>query len=165
MKTTCPCRPQLGSPAEPAPGTVACRPLAARFGLPLLLVLALLLPACDDFERNAYRSLKLAKVEYELIQEQAARAFLDGRLTQQQWDRFAVAGHRFIAAHTLAADLMKTYQDVRRSDLPPAGARDRRHSLQRQVAAALTRLPVLIADLRSLFESFDGAARPAPQQR
>ena len=48
----------------------------------LLLSYSLVLPACTDFERNAYRTLKVAKVEYELLQENAARAFLDGRLSQ-----------------------------------------------------------------------------------
>lgn len=164
MKTACAYRPQSGSRAKSAPRAVDAHRRVAHLGIALLLVWALLLPACDNFERNAYRALKVAQAEYELIQEYAARAFLDARLTQQQWDRFAVAGHRFIAAQTLAADLMKTYQDVRRSDLPPAEARDRQRSLERQVAAALARLPVLLADLRSLFESFDRAALPAPQQ-
>src|SRR3989338_1230310 len=85
----------------------------------LLLASCLLLPACDSFERNAYRTLKVTKVEYELLQEPAARAYLAGRLTQEQWDRFAIAGNRFIAAHTLAADLMKTYQEVRRPPPTP----------------------------------------------
>src|SRR3972149_4296066 len=60
----------------------------------LLLGSCLLLPACDSFERNAYRTLKVTKVEYELLQEHAARAYLAGRLTEEQWNRFAVAGPR-----------------------------------------------------------------------
>lgn len=135
-------------------------PRATRRTLALLLVSSLVLAACDSFEKNTYRTLKLAKVEYELVQEHAARAFLAGRLTQEQWDRFAVAGHRFIAAHTLAADLMKTYQEVRRArNLSAEEVAARRTALEHQVAAALARLPVLLADLRALLESFE---RPAP---
>lgn len=117
----------------------------------LLLASSLLLPACTDFERNAYRTLKVAKVEYELLQENAARAFLDAHLSQQQWDRFAVAGNRFIAAHTLAADLMKTYQQARQS----GASADERQRLEARINAVLAQLPALLADLRSLLVSFD----------
>lgn len=136
-----------------------CRPLLA------IVVGCLLLVACDNFERNAYRTLKVTKVEYELLQEEAARAFLDGRLTQEQWDRFAVAGNRFIAAHTLAADLMKTYQQTRRArGLAPAESRAEQQALESQVSAALARLPVLLADLRALLESFERTPPTPPQE-
>ena len=127
----------------------------------LLLSSSLVLPACTDFERNAYRTLKVAKVEYELLQENAARAFLDGRLSQPQWDRFAVAGNRFITAHTLAADLMKTYQQAHQAG---ASADDRR-LLEARINAVLAQLPVLLADLRSLLVSFDrkGTALAVPK--
>jgi hypothetical protein len=124
-----------------------------------LLAGVLLLAACDDFERNAYRTLKVAKVEYELLQEHAARAFLDARLNQQQWDRFALAGNRFIAAHTLAADLMKTYQRSRQA----RSGEDELASLQRRVEAALAELPALLADLRALLVTFDNPPPDAPQ--
>jgi hypothetical protein len=124
-------------------------------GVLLLLASTLLLPACNDFERHAYRTLKVAKVEYELLQDHAARAYVAGRLTDDQWNRFALAGHRFIAAHTLAADLMKTYQQSRK-----AGATaDETQRLQAQINAALAQLPPLLADLRALLVSFD---TPAP---
>ena len=125
----------------------------------LLLLASSLLPlaACNDFERNAYRTLKVAQVEYELLQDHAARAYVQGRLTDDQWNRFAVAGHRFIAAHTLAADLMKTYQQARR-----AGATaEETQRLQAQINAALAHLPALLVDLRNLLASFDTPAPPA----
>ncbi|HXE75352.1 MAG TPA: hypothetical protein VNN18_06935 [Candidatus Xenobia bacterium] len=128
----------------------------------LLLTSSLLLPGCGDFERNAYRTLKVAKVEYELLQEHAARAYLEGRLTEPQWERFAVAGNRFIAAHTLAADLMKTYQQVRRA----GSSEDERARLEARINAALAQLPVLLADLRALLGSFDsGGAAAADESR
>ncbi|MBI4461467.1 MAG: hypothetical protein HY653_01030 [Acidobacteria bacterium] len=143
---------------------------AGRGALVLLLASGLLLVACDNFERNAYRTLKVTKVEYELLQEHAARAFLQGRLTQEQWDHFAVAGHRFIAAHTLAADLMRAYQQVRQakaSVVPPPGldSRQRLDVLEAQVAAALAELPRLLADLRTLLDSFQSqnSQSPPPQ--
>jgi len=116
-----------------------------------LLAGVLLLAACDDFERNTHRTLKVAKVEYELLQEHAARAFLDGRLSQEQWERFAVAGNRFIAAHTLAADSMKTYQRARQAG---AGGDDLL-KVEARVQAALAELPALLVDLHALLASFD----------
>jgi len=134
-----------------------------RYLVAALLLSVLLLPACDSFEKNAYRSLKVAKVEYELLQEHAAHAYLDGRLTDEQWNRFAIAGHRFIAAHTFAADLMKTYQSTRRARLLSGDEKDDRlQQIQRQVAAALARLPLLLDDLRALLASFDSPAEDAP---
>jgi hypothetical protein len=128
-----------------------------------LLLSLLFLPACDSFEKNAYRTLKVAKVEYELLQEHAARAFLDGRLTDEQWNRFAIAGNRFIAAHTLAADLMKTYQQTRRARaLAPDDNSDRLPEIQRQVSAALAQLPLLLDDLRALLASFESPGENSP---
>lgn len=136
-------------------------------GLASLLLASVFLAACDNFERNAYRTLKLTKVEYELLQEEAARAYLDARLTQEQWDRFAVAGNRFIAAHTLAADLMKAYQQARSSRGAPQAsgpaAQQQSENIQRQVTAVLANLPTLLADLRALLASFD--APPAPEAK
>lgn len=158
--------------SEPAGRVEGSACQSRRFLAAALLLSVLLLPACDSFEKNAYRSLKVAKVEYELLQEHAARAYLDGRLTDQQWNRFAIAGHRFIAAHTLAADLMKTYQQTRRARLSRArSAReqlsgdekdDRLRQIQRQVAAALTQLPLLLDDLRALLAAFDSPPADAP---
>ena len=122
------------------------------------MLLCFLFSACDNFERNAYRTLKLAKVEYELLQDHAAHAYLDARISQQQWDRFAIAGNRFIAAHTLAADLMKTYQQSRPEGPSGIAGRD---ALRRRVAAALADLPVLLADLRALLASFETPRGPA----
>jgi hypothetical protein len=137
--------------------------LTPRLTALLVLTAVLWLPACDSFEKNAYRSLKLAKVEYELLQEHAARAYLDGRLTEEQWNGFAVAGNRFIAAHTFAADLMKTYQQTRRAGEAPAEEkRDRLEAIAHQVSAALAQLPLLLADLRVLLASFDP---PDPVER
>ncbi len=116
----------------------------------LLLVSCLWLSACDNFERDAYRTLKVLKVEYELLQAHAAHAFLAGRLSEAQWEAFVVAGHRFIAAHTLAADLMQTYREVKRIKDP-----NRRNEIARQAAAALAELPTLLDDLRRLLESFE----------
>ncbi|MGH9779015.1 MAG: hypothetical protein ACRD5I_11450 [Candidatus Acidiferrales bacterium] len=131
-----------------------------RIAAPILLLASSLLPlaACNDFERNAYRALKVAKIEYELLQDHAARAYVQGRLTDEQWNRFAVAGHRFIAAHTLAADLMKTYQQARRA----GASAEETQRLQAQINAALAHFPALLADLRNLLASFDTPAPPAP---
>ncbi len=131
---------------------------ARRRLLAMLLLLALVAPACDDFERNAYRALKVAKVEYELLEEHAARAYLDGSLTEEQWNRVAIVGHRFIAAHTLAADLMKTYQQTRRAGSSP----DQLLALQQRINAALAQLPALLSDLRVLLTSFDASASTPP---
>ncbi|MEE9235398.1 MAG: hypothetical protein V3U28_08175, partial [Candidatus Acidoferrales bacterium] len=89
------------------------------------------------------------------------RSFLAGRLSREQWDRFALAGNRFIAAHTLAADLMKTYQQVRR-----AGDAEEQQQLQARVEAALVQFLPLLADLRSLLDSFQPASDDTgPEER
>jgi len=137
-------------------------------GLASLLLVCFVLAACDNFERDAYRTLKLAKVEYELLQEHAARRYLAGRISQQQWDRFAIAGNRFIAAHTLAADLMKTYQQARLAPTtaePAPGARgNRAENIRRQVTAVLAELPVLLSDLHALLASFSPSSDPNGSQ-
>ena len=118
--------------------------------LAVVLLLPLLLTACDNFERNAYRTLKVSKVEYEILQDHAARAYVRGRLTPEQWDRFALTGNRFIAAHTLAADLAESYSRIR-----PAGDPDQRQTLEKRITQTLSRLPVLLGDLHQLLRSFD----------
>jgi len=156
MNPLCPLHRRPFSPGPPKPRTVQ-----GRRRVPCLLaslLLCFLFFACDNFERNAYRTLKLAKVEYELLQDHAAHAYLDARISQQQWDRFAVAGNRFIAAHTLAADLMKTYQQSRPEGPSGIAGRD---ALRRRVAAALADMPVLLADLRALLASFETPRGPA----
>lgn len=136
-----------------------------NIALLLLLASSFHLLGCDSFERNAYRTLKVTKVEYELLQEQAARAYLNGRLTEEEWNRFAIAGNRFIAAHTLAADLMQTYQQVRRAPaVPLAPPKQDPRALEAKVSAALADLPRLLADLRALLASFEHPA-PAPRAR
>ena len=147
---------------------LACRNASSRIGRGLaprrcvvvLFLASSLLPlaSCDDFERHAYRTLKVAKVEYELLQDHGARAYVAGRLTDEQWNRFAVAGHRFIAAHTLAADLMKTYQQSRRA----GAAAEETQRLQAQISTVLDQLPALLTDLRNLLISFDTPPPPAP---
>lgn len=128
--------------------------------LAVVLLLPLLLTACDNFERNAYRTLKVSKVEYEILQDHTARAYVHGRLTPEQWDRFALTGNRFIAAHALAADLAESYSRIR-----PAGNQDQRPALEKRITQVLARLPVLLGDLHQLLRSFDvkiEAEAPAP---
>lgn len=127
--------------------------LSLVLALAVLLPLPLLLIACDGFEQDAYRALKLAKVEYELVQDHAARAFVRDEITAGQWDRFAAAGQRFIAAHTLAADLLEAYSRAKNADGGDNNAE--RARLRRQVQAALGRLPVLLGDLHQLLAAFD----------
>ncbi len=116
----------------------------------ILLLLPLLLAACDNFERNTFQALKLAKAEYEILQDHAARAYVHGRLTPEQWDLFATTGNRFIAAHTLAADLAESYRRVLQS-----GNENQQQQLQQRLQQALARLPVVLGDLYQLLRSFD----------
>lgn len=113
-----------------------------------LCLLPLLLAACDNFERDAYRALKLAGVEYELLQDHAARAAVRGQMTAEQWERFAIAGRRFIAAHTLVADLLSTYSNAKK-----AGADSDRDRLRERIQTSLAHLPALLADLHVLLDS------------
>ena len=121
-----------------------------------LCLLPLLLTACDNFERDAYRALKLAKVEYELLQDHAARASVSGRITTEQWNQFAATGRRFIAAHTLTADLLSTYAQVKEA----AGDAER-DRLRRRIQIAMAGLPILLTDLHVLLDSLKTASDPA----
>ena len=121
-----------------------------------LCLLPLLLAACDNFERDAYRTLKLVKVEYELLQDHAARATVRGQMTTEQWERFTVSGRRFIAAHTLAADLLATYANAKK-----AGGETERDRLRERIQTAIARLPILLGDLHVLLDSLKTPADPA----
>ncbi len=133
---------------QPAASNPSKSPAVRATLLVTLCLLPLLLAACDNFERDAYRALKLAGVEYELLQDHAARATVRGQMTAGQWERFAIAGRRFIAAHTLAADLLSTYSNAKR-----AGADSDRDRLRERIQTTLAHLPALLADLHVLLDS------------
>ena len=145
MKDTTNMTTKRNNPTETNPSK---SPAVRATLLVTLCLLPLLLAACDNFERDAYRTLKLAGVEYELLQDHAARAAVRGQMTAEQWERFAIAGRRFIAAHTLAVDLLSTYSNAKK-----AGADSDRDRLRERIQTSLAHLPALLADLHVLLDS------------
>jgi spore germination cell wall hydrolase CwlJ-like protein len=114
------------------------------------LVFCLLLAACSEFERTAYRTLAVTKAEYETIQSRVAEAAAHGLITEEQWNRFSAEGHRFIASHNAAVDAFELWSRLKSS---PNQAR---------VAALLEILPRLVRELNGLADSFQSEpSRPA----
>jgi len=112
------------------------------------LSLLFLLTGCSDFERAAYRTLAVSQAEYETVQRHVAEAAAHGLITEEQWNRFAAEGHRFIDAHNAAVDAFELWS---RAKNPANEAR---------VAALLEILPRLVRELNSLAESFASQPRP-----
>ena len=122
--------------------THSLRPLVTRH-LSLLLSLCLLLTACSDLERTAYRTLAVTQAEYETIQRHVAEAAVHGLITEEQWNRFQVEGHRFIEAHNTAVDAFQLW------------SRTKSQSNTARLQAVLEILPRLVRDLNGLVESFE----------
>jgi hypothetical protein len=112
------------------------------------LSLLFLLAGCSDFERTAYQALAVSQAEYETVQRRVAEAAAHGLITEQQWNRFAVQGHRFIDAHNAAVDAFELWS---RAKNPANEAR---------VHALLEILPRLVRELNALAESFESGPRP-----
>ena len=105
--------------------------------------LSLLLASCNDLERAAYQTLAVTKAEYQTIQRHVAEATVHGLITEQQWNRFQAAGHRFIDAHNTAADAFALWSRTK-SDGDAA-----------RLEAMLEILPRLILEINSLVESLE----------
>ena len=119
-------------------------PLTIHHSRPLALIaLMLLLTGCSEFERAAYRTLAVTQAEYETVQRHVAEAAAHGLITEEQWNRFAVAGHRFIDAHNSAVDAFELW------------SRARNQANEARVLALLEILPRLVRELNSLAESFE----------
>ncbi|MBI1955699.1 MAG: hypothetical protein HYS38_04840 [Acidobacteria bacterium] len=111
------------------------------------MALSLSLTACNDLERTAYRTLATTQAEYETLQQHMVEAALQGLLTEEQWDRFAVAGHRFIHAHNSAVDAFALWSQTKSKN---DAAR---------LAAMLEMLPRLIREINELVQNFE---QPSP---
>ena len=108
-----------------------------------LVALSLALTACNDLERTAYRTLATTQAEYETLQQHMVEAALQGLLTEEQWDRFVVAGHHFIQAHNAAVDAFAFWSQTKN-----------KNNVAR-LEAMLEMLPRLIREINSLVESFE----------
>jgi hypothetical protein len=107
------------------------------------LLLLLLLTGCSEFERTAYRTLAVTRAEYETVQSHMAEAAVHGLISEDQWNRFAVQGHRFIEAHNAAVDAFELWSRVK----TPAN--------EARVEALLEILPRLVGELNRLAESLE----------
>ncbi|MBI2815467.1 MAG: cell wall hydrolase [Acidobacteria bacterium] len=107
-----------------------------------LLGLVILTTACSDFERNAYRVLAVTQAEYEITQQRVAEAAVHGLITDEQWTRFEVEGHRFIAAHNAAVDAFALWSQAKSQ------------SNSARLQATLDVLPRLIREINALVASF-----------
>ena len=108
-----------------------------------LFAFCLLLAGCNEFERTAYRTLAVTKAEYETMQSHVAEAAAHGLITEAEWNRFSVQGHRFIAAHNAAVDAFELW------------SRAKSQENEVRLVALLEILPRLIRELNSLAESLE----------
>ena len=135
---------RLASPPTPCglkPSGV--RPPWLRRASLALGALSLPLTACNDLERTAYRTLATTQAEYETLQQHMVEAALQGLLTEEQWDRFVVAGHHFIQAHNAAVDAFAFWSQTKNKNNAA------------RLEAMLEMLPRLIREINSLVESFE----------
>ena len=114
----------------------------------LLLLSGLLLAACNDFERAAYRTLAVTQAEYETIQRHVAEAAVHGLITEEQWDRFRIEGHRFMDAHNAAVDAFALW------------SRAKSQANAARLEAMLEILPRLVRELNDLVRSLEGKPNP-----
>ena len=145
-RSECPVTSRPTAHDRPLPTTLLF-PSALRLSLITrhlsLLFACLLLAGCNEFERAAYRTLAVTQAEYETVQRQVAEAAAHGLITERQWNRFAVQGHRFIDAHNSAVDAFELWS---RAKNPANEAR---------LQALLEILPRLIRELNNFVESFE----------
>jgi hypothetical protein len=119
-----------------------------------VLVLCLVLAGCSDFERAAYNVLAVTQTEYETIQQHMAEAAVDGRISNDQWNRFEIEGHRFIAAHNATIDAFAVWSATKSGDNTA------------KLQTMLDSLPKLILEINDLVRSFSeqttGSGKGAP---
>src|ERR1019366_5500223 len=137
--------------AIPRKASITMRP-ARKFALIPLLGFALLASACSDLETSAYRVLAVTEAEYETIQDKVAESASRNLITEQQWERFQVLGHRFIAAHNSAVDAFTLWSKTKQ---PADTAR---------LQAMLDLLPSLVVDINALVNSFSTPPDTSPGQ-
>ena len=121
-----------------------------KFAIIFLLVFAFLATACSDLEKAAYRTLAVTQAEYETVQDKVAESAARSLITEAQWERFQVLGHRFIAAHNAAVDAFSIWSQ---SKQPADTAR---------LQAMLDLLPGLIVDINTLVDSFIAPPASSP---
>jgi hypothetical protein len=121
-----------------------------RLSLLALLAFALLASACSDLETSAYRILAVTQAEYETVQDKVAESAARNLITEQQWERFQVLGHRFIAAHNSAVDAFTLWSKTKQ---PADTAR---------LQAMLDLLPSLVVDINALVDSFSTPPNTSP---
>ncbi len=108
----------------------------------VLGVLCGALLGCTDFEHAAYKTLAVSQAEYELLQQRMAEAAVHELITEDQWNRFAAAGHTFIAAHNAAVEAFNVY-----------GLGKTKQQLA-QAQAAIEELPKLIREINDMVKTF-----------
>ena len=113
-----------------------------------LLALSLVLTACSDLERTAYQTLAVTQAEYATVERHAVEATLHGLMTDEQWDQFRAAAHRFIDAHNAAVDAFQLW------------SRTKSKSDTARLEALLEILPRLVREINHMVESFGPGKEP-----
>jgi len=124
-----------------------------RRGLALLLVVPLLLTACN-WELGVYRTLAITQVNYEKFYAAAVELHLRGQSTVAQYEQAKLTGNRIYNLGKSCTAMMVSYRTIKDD------------ATKRRIDSAIAELPKLVAELLRLIEAIRGrpAAAPATEE-
>lgn len=108
----------------------------------LVWLLPLLLVSCDDFERNAYRSLIVAQSSYETLTNDVYAKYSSGQLTPEQYEQAAALFERWGKAHNEAVTALEIYH------------LSKDYASRDKVLTALIFADTILSELRALLTGF-----------
>lgn len=71
--------------------------------------------SCDnnDFTKQSATALRVSQGTWTTFQKQAAQLYIDGKITEEQWQTFRAVDRRYTASHNAAVEALKIYSQVR----------------------------------------------------
>jgi len=115
----------------------------------VLVVLAATLVACEDFSKQAYRTMYLAGTSYDLGMKTVASLQAQGKVSPEQRANINKIANIFYASYMVGVDALKTYEMTKSS-----AAKDKLTIILSQIIAQW-------ADLAALFNAVSPNLVPA----
>ena len=117
-------------------------------GLLAVLVLCLAFSACDGDQvvTHAKNTLGGSKATWQDIQDEVAKLFLGGKITEAQWAQFCDLDQKYRASHNAAVTALKIYEQTH--DKPA----------ERILLSALAELDSIILSAADLLKARKGGA-------
>ena len=118
------------------------------FGLLAALVLCLAFTACDGDQvvTHAKNTLGGSKATWQDIQDEVAKLYLGGKITEAQWTQFTEIDAKYRASHNAAVTALKIYEQTH--DKPA----------ERILFSALAELDSIIVSAAELLKAWKGGA-------